>query len=138
MTDANIETQIEALSRLDLAGLRDAWQRRFGRPSRVRSPDLLRRKLAFELQADIYGGLTSEVRAQIRKARSTPRQKSGLQRGAVIMREWRGTKHEVTVVNDGFEHAGQRYRSLSEVARVITGARWSGPRFFGLVDKAAD
>lgn len=50
----------------------------------------------------------------------------------MLVREWHGHSHTVLVLEDGFEHAGQRYASLSHIARVITGAHWSGPRFFGL------
>jgi hypothetical protein len=55
-----------------------------------------------------------------------------LKAGATLVRGWRGHTHTVRVLEDGFEHQGERYTSLSEIARVITGAHWSGPRFFGL------
>ena len=55
-----------------------------------------------------------------------------LKAGTVLVREWHGTTHRVTVLDDGFRFGGKRYRSLSEVARTITGSRWSGPLFFGL------
>ena len=57
--------------------------------------------------------------------------------GTRLTREWKGVSHEVEVIRDGYIHAGARYRSLSEVARTITGSRWNGPRFFGLRTVAA-
>ena len=54
------------------------------------------------------------------------------QSGTILIREWQGTAHRVTMLDDGVSFNGKRYRSLSEVAREITGSRWSGPRFFGL------
>ena len=55
-----------------------------------------------------------------------------LKTGSVLVREWRGVEHRVLVLDDGFEHRGRRYKSLTQIARTITGTRWSGPRFFGL------
>jgi hypothetical protein len=55
-----------------------------------------------------------------------------LKAGSVLVREWRGVVHRVLVLDEGFEHRDKRYRSLTKVARAITGTRWSGPRFFGL------
>ena len=59
-----------------------------------------------------------------------------LSSGVVLTREWKGVIHKVTVTADGFLHLGQRYKSLSDIARTITGTRWSGPRFFGLEQKS--
>jgi hypothetical protein len=61
-----------------------------------------------------------------------PRHDVHLLEGIRLLREWRGVTHEVTVVDGGYEHEGKRYRSLSAVARAITGTQWSGPLFFGL------
>ena len=63
---------------------------------------------------------------------SVPSEKSRMTTGTVLMREWHGKKHQVTVIEDGFLHRTKRFRSLSQIARLITGARWSGPLFFGL------
>lgn len=132
---ADVDARIEALMRLDLAGLREEWRRRFGKACGIRSPDLVRRILAFELQADAFGGLDPEVKGKLRRVDlKAKRRKPGLQPGARLIREWRGSRHEVDVVDGGFVHEGARYASLSEVARAITGTRWSGPRFFGLAE----
>ena len=61
-----------------------------------------------------------------------------LKPGTVLTREWRGTLHKVHVLDPGFAHQGRTYRSLSEIARVITGTRWSGPRFFGVAAQGAE
>jgi len=61
-----------------------------------------------------------------------------LKAGARLIREWRGRTHTVTVMEDGFEYAGTNYLSLTKIARKITGAHWSGPRFFGLQSKDND
>lgn len=133
---ADVEAQVEMLRHLDLAGLRALWRQRYGAPPRLRSPDLLRRMLAFELQADVHGGLRAELRQALRRARTASPRRPALQPGTTITREWRGARHVVQVVEAGFVYQGITYVSLSEVARTITGARWSGPRFFGLADSS--
>ena len=134
---ADLEARIEALQRLDFAGLRDAWMRRFRKPCPLRSRDMARRILAFEMQAEVYGGIDPEIMRKLRRVNIEAKpQKPRLQPGARLTREWRGSRHEVDVVNGGFVHEGTTYASLSEVARAITGTRWSGPRFFGLAEAA--
>ncbi len=64
--------------------------------------------------------------------RVTPTPSLSLKPGARLVREWRGRTHSVTVTDDGFEYAGANYPSLTKIAKKITGAHWSGPRFFGL------
>lgn len=132
MTSPTLADRVEALRRLDLDGLRDVWRQRHGSCPSIRSRDLLRRKLAFDLQADVYGGLDPALRQRLRKAAGAAPRKARIQAGATITREWRGERHVVQVKDDTFVHEGSTYRSLSEVARAITGAHWSGPRFFGL------
>lgn len=134
MSDTSLEARIEALRRLDIEGLRDAWQARHGHRPAIRSRDLLRRMLAFDMQAQVYGGLDADLRQRLRKAATAAPKKAALQPGTTITREWRGERHVVEVIEDGFLYDGANYDSLSEIARVITGARWSGPRFFGLVN----
>lgn len=96
--------------------------------------------LAYRLQERAHGGLNAATRKRLRALAAkieaepdgdflgTP----GIKPGARLVREWRGVTHKVTVVEDGFVHDGRRYKSLSEIARLITGTRWSGPLFFGL------
>jgi hypothetical protein len=134
MTPERLEQLLEEIERLDVQGLRDAWRRHVGPPPPIKSRDLLRRMLAFQLQAALYGGLSSDLKRRLRTGRTAASRKRSLQPGTMLIREWRGERHTVQVQRDGFEHLGTRYKSLSEVARAITGVRWSGPRFFGMID----
>ena len=127
-----ITEEVRALTRLDLEGLRAEWRRRIGPPPALRSPELLRRMLGWEIQAAAFGGLDAETRRRLRRPPSTKTPAATPTPGTRLAREWKGVTHEVEVRADGYLHAGHRYRSLSEVARAITGSRWNGPRFFGL------
>jgi hypothetical protein len=123
-----------ALEGLDLERLREAWRARYGAPPTLRSPEILAMMLAWRIQAERHGGLDADVRRALRRpapARgSTAPAPAG---GAKLVREWQGTEHEVIVaVEGGFIYRGRRFRSLSHIARQITGTRWNGPRFFGL------
>jgi hypothetical protein len=99
----------------------------------------MRRRIAYELQVRAYGGLKTETRQQLKKLYQafkadpayTPLPNYGLKPGTMLTREWKGTTYRVGVMDDGFEFQGQRYRSLSEIAGLITGTKWSGPAFFG-------
>jgi hypothetical protein len=99
---------------------------------------LLLHAVAYRLQETALGGLKRSTRSllervaednvRLRPATETPR----INPGTVLIREWHGVSHRVTVLKEGVLLRGARYRSLSEVARKITGSHWSGPRFFGL------
>jgi len=130
-------TELEAMDR---AALIAAWSEIFGIPvpKRLSSP-FLRRFLGFEVQARQFGGLPKGfaeklVRAANEKADT---KSSALKPGGRLIREWNGVTHAVDVVEGGFIWDGQRHSSLSAIARAITGARWSGPRFFGLKKSAS-
>jgi hypothetical protein len=130
---------IAALEGLGLEALRSEWRARYGAPPPLRSPELLGMILAWRIQAEAEGGLGAETRRALRRpvaagGRTTPRPSSGTK----LVREWQGVRHEVTVLPEGgFLYRGERFRSLSQVARAITGTRWNGPRFFGLRDEEA-
>ena len=134
----NVDVELARLDTLSPAELRTRWVQVTGAAvPRVR-PRLLRLALAWELQARAYGGHTRETtrlldqleRGQTRTSRATP--------GMRLVREWGGKAHVVTVGDDQvISWDGREWRSLSEVARAITGTRWSGPAFFGLKRKAA-
>jgi hypothetical protein len=115
-------------------------------PPKAFGPDLLRRSIAHRIQEKAYGGLsrsTQRLLDQMIKAYvAKPNGKIVLQRrikpGSVIVREWKGKSHRVMVLADGFAYDGETYTNLSEIAGLITGARWNGPRFFGLRSKAQE
>jgi len=143
----DIEAFIAGLAKLRLDELRDEWVRRLRRPApRCRSADVLRGLLAWVIQAKAYGGLSADTRRRLKEladgARSdgsVPRSGvSQLMPGTVLTREWRGAVHQVFVLEDGFDYEGTRFGDLSSIARAITGARWSGPRFFGLNQAGED
>ncbi|HXQ11568.1 MAG TPA: DUF2924 domain-containing protein [Caulobacteraceae bacterium] len=128
----SLDDDVRALEAMDLEALRGQWRPRFGAPPGLRSVDLLRRLLAWRMQADVHGDLGADLRRQLRST-ATPRPFDRRVRpGARVAREWQGQRYEVEVVDGGFLHAGARYNSLSEIARAITGTQWNGPRFFGL------
>ena len=134
MTDRynpEVEAELQRLAGLDLHGIRDAWPKRFGAPPRLRSPDLLRRMLAWRLQVEVYGGLDAETRRLLARPVTKPKGPQA-QPGVRLVREWKGERHEAEVTQDGVMYRDGLYASLSEVARAITGSRWNGPRFFGL------
>jgi DUF2924 family protein len=137
--------QISELNGLSAQQLRAEWRRLYrGQPPRL-SRDLLIRSIAYRMQELVHGGLS---KATLRKLGSLTKELEvngsvsvapdmRIRVGARLVREWRGRTHTVTVAEDGFEYAGQAYPSLSKIAHTITGAHWSGPRFFGLTRKAA-
>ena len=134
----SLEDDVRALEALGLEALRAEWRRRYSAPPGLRSVDLLRRLLAWRIQADAYGDLDGDVRRRLRAAAAPRRTDQRVRPGARIAREWQGRRYEVDVVEGGFVHGGVRYASLSQIARLITGTRWNGPRFFGLrADEAA-
>ncbi len=141
----DIECELTVLIDLKTHDLRRRWQRMYGAQPPVRlSHDLLVRGVAYKVQERAHGGLAQSTK---RKLRTLARQLEtdggsafdpglALKPGAKLVREWRGRSHTVIVLEDGFDYGGQRYSSLSKIARAITGAHWSGPRFFGLQKRA--
>ena len=131
---------IADLDTMSPAALRAAWREVHRKPAPDLSPDLLRRGIAYNLQARRHGGLSTAVRSEI--ARLTRRLEQdddltspgtiALKPGTRLVRAWHGKTHHVLVCDEGFDYKGRHYRSLSQIARKITGTRWSGPRFFGL------
>ena len=118
------------LRNMDLEGLRGLWAEYIGPPPALRSPDLLRRLLAWHLQASRLGGLDGDTRRRLgQKGHVAP---TNLHVGTRLVRIWQGQRYEVLIDAEGPSFEGRRYKSLSEVARAITGTRWNGPRFFGL------
>lgn len=128
---------------MDLEALRATWRDQFGEPPPIRSRDIFRRALADQLQQRDAGvDATLERRlaraaAQHRVGRKPTVRAASYKPGSVLLREWQGERHRVEVVDGGYVWQGERYASLSKIARAITGVRWNGPRFFGLRDEAA-
>ena len=135
-----LAAEIASLPKLDTDELRERWKVMSGKPpSREIGRSLLIRAIAYRLQERAYGGLKPATCRLL--ARAVEETASGSSRipqvrrvraGTILIREWQGTAHRVTMLDDGVSFNGKRYRSLSEVAREITGSHWSGPRFFGL------
>jgi hypothetical protein len=131
--EATLQQEIEQLELLDLEGLRAAWGRRYGAPPSLRSVAILRRLLAWRLQAEaLGGGLDAETRKALRRKGPVRREGLDLGLGARLTRSWQGREVEVVVTTDGFRWEDRLYPSLSAVATAIAGSRWNGPRFFGL------
>lgn len=128
---------LERIAALQSDTLASAWVETFALPVPDVAPSLLRRALAYERQERKFGGLSQVVRKHLEavsadQTTGMPEAPLKLKPGTRLVREWNGTMYAVVVTADGFEFAGRSWRSLSMVARHITGAQWSGPRFFGL------
>ncbi len=120
------------LSREDLV---ERWVELHGSPPiKTMTEGLLARGIAYELQVRQIGGLTpTEQKALGALAQGRPKPSLGaIKAGTRLYRSWRGVTQEVLVLESGYSWRSKSYASLSEVARAITGTRWSGPRFFGL------
>jgi len=145
----HINAGVAQLRDLGPEGLRARWRAAFRRGAPSHLPrHLLFAMLAYRLQADVLGDLGRETErylSRMDRASSNPaaipltqafeQQQRKLGPGTVLTREWNGEHHRVMVLEDGFAWEGQTYRSLSEIAKTITGTKWNGPRFFGLRDK---
>ena len=132
-----VERQIAGLANRSTQDLRDAWRQlhRTGPPLGL-SRDLMIRALAHQLQEQSYGGVSRALRRRLQSLAGALDRGLVLKAGATLVRQWRGHTHTVLVHNDGFEHEGQHYRSLTAIAERITEVHWSGPRFFGLTPHA--
>ena len=143
-TVETIEQQLAAIPALPRAALIVRWTAAYGRPPpKGLSRRMLEYAAAFHLQSQAFGGISAGLRRQLRAARSRPGAGPGpptsrkasarsLAPGSRLVRTWHGRTYTVEILENGFLCIDRRYASLSEVARHITGARWSGPRFFGL------
>ncbi len=143
MTSARLDREIDALAELTRAELVARWRTHYRTdPPKGISQSLLVRAIAYEMQAKRYGGLKPATDRRLRMIangtfngdhggrKTAPR----LEPRTRLVREWNGVSHVVEVIEGGFVWNGDRHRSLSSIARAITGARWSGPRFFGLTE----
>ena len=136
-----ISNKLQELPHLPKPELLALWQELFAQPTHPRlRRNLMIPILAYRLQEQAYGGLKPSTRKRLQKLAAELQQNQKapppfapqLKAGTKLLRQWQGEMHEVLVVGEGFEYRGKRYQSLSEMARQITGTRWSGPLFFGL------
>ena len=141
---ATLEDKLTALATMSPAQLAGEWQRVLKAPAPVMTPDLLRRGIAYRLQEQVHGGLKPSVVRELERIggqsdRTAPVAVAGLhiKPGTRLVRDWGGATHHVLVEEQGFSYRDQRYSSLSEIASIITGTKWSGPRFFGLTGRGA-
>ena len=142
---ADLVAKLAALPEMAVVDLRAEWQRLYRRhpPLKIRR-QLLELGVAWKLQERVYGGFSAATKRRLADLAKTMDETGdiakvrlvSLKPGAKLVREWRGETHDVLVLEDGFQWRGQRWRSLSAIAREISGTRWSGPRFFGLQARA--
>lgn len=147
----SLTAELDALTRLDLAGLRIQYRNRTGRiaPTRISRP-LLLHMLAYRIQAEVFGDLGRDTRRMLDRSGSAPVADSEqpgsprpviaeaparLRAGTLLRREWQDRMERVMVLDEGFAWNGTTFSSLSAVALAITGTKWNGYRFFGLRDQ---
>ncbi|MGD9710815.1 MAG: DUF2924 domain-containing protein [Thermomicrobiales bacterium] len=134
-----LDDRLEELRRACSSALRQHWCTVFRSTAPDMPPDLMRRAIAWRLQEGAHGGLASSTMKAITALQASLARDGGaqalapaLKSGTRLVREWHGRTHHVLICDEGYEYEQRRYRSLSQIAREITGAAWSGPRFFGL------
>lgn len=142
---SKLDDRLAALANMSPAQLRGEWLQLFREAAPPVGHRLLALAIAYRLQEKVYGGLPPAVGRELeRVAKSLAKNgtlpaeaTATLKVGTRLVREWRGTPHHVHILEEGYVYQDQRYRSLSHIARAITGTNWSGPRFFGLNSKSA-
>jgi hypothetical protein len=152
-----IHEEVAVLGDLSREELAERWTKTYGQaPPKGARRDFLLRAAAWHLQANRLGGLSSDTRKMLRAATAQVKEKAvetrpgtgaaeldvpaspvtarrkQLSPGTRLVRDWNGRSHVVDVLEDGFAFEGSLHKSLTAIARQITGAHWSGPRFFGL------
>jgi hypothetical protein len=137
----SIGTALAALEMRSTQELRSEWRKIYGaEPPKRLSRDLLLRAIAHQIQQRIHGGLGLVTKRRLDALAAELENRGAahfdsvalLKPGTRLVREWHGRTHSVAVLESGFEYQGQRYRSLTRIASLITGVHWSGPVFFGL------
>ena len=135
---------LDRLDELGPAELKEEWARCHGAPAPSVTPDLLRLGIAYRLQEKKQGGLSRESKRLLRQAIALARQDNAtaapprrLSPGTRLVRDWHGVGHTVIVLEEGFEYDGRTWRSLTAIAKAITGSHRNGPAFFGLTGDAA-
>jgi hypothetical protein len=137
MTDS-IAARVAALPKTPTPELKQMWRELYGKEPPAFSRNYLISRLGYRVQELAFGGLKPATRAKLDALADAldPKARKRVTNGPVVgtqlIREWRGTEHRVEVLADGFAWQGRRYKSLSAVARAISGTRWNGWTFFGL------
>lgn len=138
MSEDKLQRELIELAGASRDELIKHWRRLTRRePPRYASIAFLRRAAAYAIQEREFGGPPQSVKRQLQAAArgKTPKKRIGsvhIKPGARLLREWHGTTHEVIVTDSGYVWEGHTYKSLSAVAQAISGAKWNGPRFFGI------
>lgn len=138
MTDS-VLTQLAVLKTASIGGLKQKWRTLFDSEPPPYNRRFLEHRLAYRIQELAYGGLKPETIERLDaladeidgKVSKRGRIENRPIAGTRLIREWKGVEHEVTVRSNDFEYQGRPYKSLSSIARTITGTRWNGPVFFG-------
>jgi hypothetical protein len=138
--DPRVEAELDRLRSMPIVELRALWRAKLkSEAPKAFGPDLLRRSIAYKIQETAYGGLDRATARLLQQLMAQHAKTPGrivlprrIKPGAILVRQWKGESHRVTVLERGFAYHGKTYESLSEIARCITGTRWNGPRFFGL------
>jgi len=141
-TDSTVLARLAALKRMSVRELKAEWQSLYGEAAPNNSRVFLEIRLGYRLQELTYGGIDRDTRRVLDlladEVEGLPRRKSQIADprnpvvGTRLIRNWDGVAHTITVLNDGFDWQGRKFKSLSAIAREITGTRWNGYRFFGL------
>jgi Protein of unknown function (DUF2924) len=142
---SQLADRLAVLAELSLADLRLEWRRLFRADPPRLSRDIMMRAIAYRLQEIAHGGASRATQRRLMTLADefetggtiAPPPGPKIKPGSRLVREWHGRTHTVCVTDDGFEFQGKAYRSLTKIARDITGAQWSGPRFFGLTKRSA-
>jgi hypothetical protein len=142
----DLTRELERIQSLDVPAIRERWKELFGSaPSPLLGTVFMTRAIAYRIQERVLGGLklsTQRILDRLEGDGATnpnkfvPRRRA--RAGAVLIRQWRGVRHRVTVLDNDVVYRGRHYKSLSEVARAITGTHWSGPLFFGLKSRTEE
>jgi Protein of unknown function (DUF2924) len=146
-TDPAVEDELDRLATMPIAQLRLRYTQLFRTdPPKAFGPDLLRRSIAYRIQEKADGGLSRAAQRLLDQMIKAYAAKPGgrivpprrIKPGSVLVREWKRKSHRVVVLADGYAYDGRTFANLSEIAVLITGTRWNGPRFFGLRPKTQD
>src|SRR5918993_3845770 len=141
LTQQQVEPEIAGLPALSLNALRERWRVLYGNPApRSLRRDLLMRAVAYQIQVKAFGGLSAATKRKLREIAAAAREgrfdasvvAPRVKPGTRLIRVWQGETHSVLVLEDGFDWKGTRYRSLSLIAKTITGTNWNGWTFFGV------